>query len=72
MLVEKANVTGALYSSVEASLHCHHQLTRVQVSLLRRCDMHSSHLSNESQYPCDEHVTEITQLKELSANLCPQ
>jgi hypothetical protein len=34
--------------------------------------MHSSHLSNESQYPCDEHITETTQLKELSANLCPQ
>ena len=34
--------------------------------------MHSSHVSNESQYPCDDHVTEIRQLKKLSANLCPQ
>ena len=24
---QKSNVIGALYSSVEASLHCHHQLT---------------------------------------------
>ena len=28
MLIEKkSNVIGALYSSVEASLHCHNQLT---------------------------------------------
>ena len=63
MFIEKANVTGALYSSVEIIM----KLTGVQVSLLLSRDMHSSHLSNENQYPCDEHLTETT---ETEATVC--
>ena len=44
MFIEKANVTGALYSSVEASLHCHHQLIRIQVSFLRRFSLKFKHI----------------------------
>ena len=65
--MKKANVTGALYSLVEASHHCHHELTGVQVSILRWWDVHSSHPSNESQYTCDEHITETT---ETEATVC--
>jgi hypothetical protein len=43
------------------------KLTGVQVSLLLSRDMNSSHLSNESQYPCDEHITETT---ETEATVC--
>ena len=63
MLSKKANVTGALYSSVEIIM----KLTGVQVSLLLSRDMHSSHLCNESQYACDEHIIETT---ETEATVC--
>ena len=43
------------------------KLTGVQVSILLSRDMHASHLCNESQYPCDEHITETT---ETEATVC--
>jgi hypothetical protein len=33
--------------------------------------VHPSQLSNESKYPCDEHIPGTTELKQLSAYLCP-
>ena len=62
MLIEKAKVI-ALYSSVEIIMI----LTGVQVSLLLSRDMNSSHLSNDSQYPCDQQITETT---ETEATVC--
>ncbi len=49
---KKSNVIDALNSSVEASLHCHHQLT---FSVGEICTHYGS------QYPCDEHITVNTQ-----------